>query len=1105
MPEDIDSPDETDSINIICSRVPKIATWQKRSRLIKFELPLLLETNSIEFKQLFLEVSTIGFRTESYEVEYSFSELDGDGRIQLYVSQLKCPIDSDSSVLNETPIKLLVKVASDTKEVARKEFSIRLLPPVSINASVASAYSVVFHQNQIPLISSLEITNNTDEVYDLVKIKAEFDPSEFKDDFWNIEQLGSSQTVQLNERSLKLSANALTTLKERKIVTLTLSITTEDEVLGLFSYEIELLPKHQWGGERNMPELLAAFITPNTYYTDSLLKKASNMLGKDGHKSGIDGYQSGTRERPWMVAAALWAVVSNEGISYSVPPSSFASNGQKIRTNSEISKTLLATCLDTALLFASCLEQAGLNPVIALTKGHALVGCWLKDESFPNITNDDPSDLRNRIALDDIILFETTLATNDRPVQFKQAIKEGSRHISEDSDDDFVYVIDLKQARSRKINPIDTGDDDSPIKPEAAERPKATLPPPPVLPPINDHDADKEELSPEGRVDQWRRKLLDLSKRNRLLNISQRSTGFRIICPDLGTLEDNLAAGKKYNIVSKEVIETEGRSSEQFTLQTGDHLESEVVKDQLKRQNLVANCSERDLDKDLINLFRRAKSDLEEGGANTLFLTLGMLKWRVDGNSERYFKAPLILLPIKLARTSARAKPKIMQLPDESPVFNTTLIELMLQDYEIDLTKYQTGLPKDESGIDVQRVWSEVRSKIVGSPGFEVTEELFLSNFSFSKYLMWKDLSDRIDELKKSKLVNHLVEKPNETYADLADFRDAREVDKIDPSNLYAPLNADSAQIVAIDASAKGADFVLEGPPGTGKSETISNIIAHNLALGKKVLFVSEKMAALDVVYSRLKKVGLGHACLELHSKKATKKEVISQLKDAWIMRESASVEEWQQKAATLKKARGKLNSYVDELHKESHLGFTPFQAVARHVNKGPFCQVKLDWGDDLNEAPVTTPQEFIGACLRAKNLGLAYKDVVDIDTQGLELINVSDWSFVWQSNLKKEASVLKTNTEKLTEIVSAFAREFGVSEVGDIDYHGAYYWCNIASICLKAPENSIAYAVGSDSTKKLEGLKTLAQLKDSLNELLTQYGLSIGDNYIEQLKIEPW
>ena len=143
-------------------------------------------------------------------------------------------------------------------------------------------------------------------------------------------------------------------------------------------------------------------------------------------------------------------------------------------------------------------------------------------------------------------------------------------------------------------------------------------------------------------------------------------------------------------------------------------------------------------------------------------------------------------------------------------------------------------------------------------PGFEVVEDVVLSTFSFAKYLMWKDLAERTETLKVSPFVRHMVDTPRNTYAGGASFMEPCEIDdKVEPGSVLAPLNADSSQIVAIHASGNGGDFVLEGPPGTGKSETIGNIVAHNIGLGRRVLFVSEKMAALEVVYRRLRDHGL--------------------------------------------------------------------------------------------------------------------------------------------------------------------------------------------------------------------------------------------------------
>ena len=807
-----------------------------------------------------------------------------------------------------------------------------------------------------------------------------------------------------------------------------------------------------------------------------------------------------------MIAAAIWSAVCSEGISYCVPPASFTSSGQKIRLTSDISQSLLANCLDTALLFASCLEQAGLNSVIALTKDHAMVGVWLVDESFPVLTSDDPIDLRNRIALKDLILFETTLATSERPIKFSQAIQEADRKIAEDMEHEFVYVLDIKQARSRKINPLNLGDHDGPITVEGTEKEDVELPPAPVLPPVVDNDVIDEEMEPADRVDLWRRKLLDLTKRNKLLNIRQRSMGFRILSPDLGFLEDELAAGKKYNVISRESLVTEGRSEDQFTQQTGRNLQAEFVQDQLHRGSLIADCNEKELEKNLINLFRRAKSDLEEGGSNTLFLAIGMLRWKEDARSDQSYRAPLILLPVKLDRTSARAKPKLRQLPDEGPVFNLTLIELLQQDFEIDLSIFQSSLPEDDSGIDIAGIWKTVRSKIKDTPGFEVVEDLVLSNFSFAKYLMWKDLSDRVDDLRLSPLVDHLIEKPADPYPHCADFIDINEVDeKIAPEKLYAPLNADSSQIVAIDASAKGVDFVLEGPPGTGKSETIANIISHNMAIGKKVLFVSEKMAALDVVYSRLKKVGLGHLCLELHSNKVSKKAVIDQLSESWLAREDTAKENWEDKAKQLASLRNDLNQYITHLHATSHLGYSARDAIARTTLYGESCRVELDWPMDLMTAPAKTKDDVKRIRSASEDLGLAFKDLNGVPPDSFSLINVTEWSNLWQASLISRAKDLNSKIEKYERSIAFFRATLSVELKSELSFVSAQQWYDLAQVVVNSSDQSHAFALGENSKELLSELPEYAKIKEVYDKACKVIGFAGKAEEVSSLPVKKW
>ncbi len=313
-------------------------------------------------------------------------------------------------------------------------------------------------------------------------------------------------------------------------------------------------------------------------------------------------------------------------------------------------------------------------------------------------------------------------------------------------------------------------------------------------------------------------------------------------------------------------------------LRTGEDLDVQFALGALARNEIVANTDDKSLEKGLIELYRKSRADMRESGANTLFLALGMLRWRPEGEEVRSYRAPLILLPARLERRSARSRPYLRAHEDDT-VFNLTLLEMLRQDFDIHLPELAGDLPADESGVDVVRIWKTVRERVREVAGFEVVEDVVLSTFSFAKYLMWKDLADRTDVLKKSPFVRHMIDSPREPYERGSAFLPTDEIDRrIDPRDLLVPLNADSSQIVAIHASENSGDFVLEGPPGTGKSETIGNIIAHNIGVGRRVLFVSEKMAALEVVYRRLRERGLGDFCLELHSAKANKRAVIEQL-----------------------------------------------------------------------------------------------------------------------------------------------------------------------------------------------------------------------------------
>lgn len=160
--------------------------------------------------------------------------------------------------------------------------------------------------------------------------------------------------------------------------------------------------------------------------------------------------------------------------------------------------------------------------------------------------------------------------------------------------------------------------------------------------------------------------------------------------------------------------------------------------------------------------------------------------------------------------------------------------------------------------------------------GWSVSREVKLGIFSFLKINMYRDLLNHADTISQNTNIKRILNSGSESQTDNGDGENHPSVRN--PMSFHTVVDADSSQLEAIALAKSGTSFVLQGPPGTGKSQTITNIIAECLANGKKVLFVSEKLAALEVVYDKLEKAGLSDFCLQLHSHKANKKDVIAEL-----------------------------------------------------------------------------------------------------------------------------------------------------------------------------------------------------------------------------------
>jgi very-short-patch-repair endonuclease len=880
-----------------------------------------------------------------------------------------------------------------------------------LQISTAKKLNLAAFQNAVPALHELVIVNQTSSPISELTVHLASEPPFVKPRVWSVESVGAGESYHLRDLDVHLDGALLSRLTEAESASLCFELRSRsrsDDVLARHESTVELLARNQWGGIGHLPEMVAAFVQPNDQAIDRLLKSAALALQTTGKSGSIDGYSHGPK-RAWELASGIWTAVLQRKLNYALPPASFEHTGQKVRSPSQVVEGGLATCLDLALLFAACMEQAHLNPLLIFTRGHAFVGVWLRDEEFSTAVVDDITAVRKRLKLQEMLVFEATLAAQGQAVGFSQAIANANRQLSEEEEDKFELVVDVKRARMSRIKPLAQAHSVAESMPVAEEpEPTIGIEDAPDLPDEVITDTATSELDPKDRLARWQRKLLDLSLRNTLLNFKQ---GKKALLLDVAApaLEDSLAEGQTIKLLPSPVL-MQGQDPRSLQLHEARSLEDfrkAHAIDGLKRREVFIRLEEQELESRLVELYRGARNAMQEGGSNTLFIALGFLVWTRPDKPDSRVKAPLILLPITLNRKSVRSGFTLQEHEDEA-LFNPTLVEMLRQDFKLELGIHAGDLPRDESGLDIAGIWKRVRSAIKDIRGWEVSEDVVLSMFSFAKYLMWKDLADRADDLRKSPVVAHLIDTPREPYPSTTAFPDARRLDSdYAPQQVFSPLPADSSQLSAVMAAAKGKDFVLIGPPGTGKSQTIANLIAQCLAENKRVLFVAEKIAALDVVFRRLREVGLGEFCLELHSNKSRKLDVLSQLQKCWESKGEVDAAAWEAKAHQLGQVREQLSTYVERLHNRHGNGWTIYKAIGCVVGGDALPALGFNWGSSRthDEAAFAALRDFASR-LQANAAAVGPRQLV---TGPLVPVHVTDWSAKWQQGMLSSAQTLQT------------------------------------------------------------------------------------------------
>ncbi len=824
---------------------------------------------------------------------------------------------------------------------------------VIVELQHAPALCYAMQQNAVPWLRRLALRNESPVARRDLQVTVELagfaTPLALR-----LAELAPGAVHELTLPDVPLHAEAFANAIERTRAALVVTVDGGGERLAVHRSAIDVLAYNEWPGLAPLPALLAAFVSPNHPALAPLLQDVGARLGARTGRPALDGYQSGDPARARAIVEAAHEAITTLGITYVAAPASFERAGQKVRTPEQVLGERLGTCLDLALLHAAVLEQAGLRPFVVVVQGHAFHGAWLVDGSAPEVEIGPAVELRKRAQLDALVVVESTLVCRGGARPFAAAVAAGVARLAADAD--FVAAIDVAAARRLGIRPLPARTHSfAPAAPAGPPVAPATAgPAAPAAPPASPASAAEGEplppqAPPKDRLELWQQKLLDLSLFNRLLNFATTKKTVPLLGHDLDALEDKLQQGGRVRVHARPAVAGGGdpRDLQLASQRAGGDVFAQYLADELRAGRLRADLDAEDLDDRLVEIFRHARTSLEETGANTLYLAIGFLKWFETPQSQKPRRAPLLLLPLVIERLSVQDGFRFV-LDDAEPRLNRTLLQFLQRDFELRVPLGETP-PESELGVDVAAVLDAFRRAVLGQSRWEVETTACIGFFSFTKYLMWLDLQGR-EDLLQSPVLEHLVERPGTAFAqDAPEFARER-LDAIDPATVLCPKDADSSQLAAVLAAAGGRSFVLEGPPGTGKSQTITNLIAQSLADGKRVLFVAEKRAALEVVQRRLAEVGLGPFCLELHSSKSGPKAALAQLQKALAVGQRREPAEWAKVAADLHAARTSLNRLVHELHRPREHGVSVFGAMAELV--GLRAAARVDVGEVLAGGP---------------------------------------------------------------------------------------------------------------------------------------------------------
>lgn len=591
-----------------------------------------------------------------------------------------------------------------------------------------------------------------------------------------------------------------------------------------------------------------------------------------------------------------------------------------------------------------------------------------------------------------------------------------------------------------------------------------------------DQETQSERDAIDKKIDEWKSQLLDLTRRNKLISFKPtktKSLPFENAAPT--ALAGELAQGSEIHIRKRHEADDEDRTA----VHTDDIPE-------LEPNEVFPTRVVDEAENSLYHIGLKNKQYLRERGVDTLYLSLGMLRWYSVDYSDEANRSPLFLAPVELEKSTQKDEDQhdyVIRPKAEGLRLNPALRKKLAAERGLSLPA-DTALSLDDIDAAFEAVYDSIR----GFDRWTIQDDVVLGIFDFTKFSLYSDLERNRPAIKSDPVIRALngdMEPLQEAEGDI-ETPAADELDEVvDPVETYQVLDADSSQQEAIEAAKRGKSFVLQGPPGTGKSQTIANIIAEKLADGERVLFVSEKQAALDVVKNRLDDVGIGRFCLEVHGEKANNADVLSSLEDELKAGQVKSSTKRPGRLQKLRDRRDTINEYGTRLfYSPDGWSLTASQAfgiVSKHTD-APRVEVGINNPVAVDESAVRTAVDELETLARFENQIQSY------ETNPWRHTTLTQWGVDTSDSMRRSLDQQVKAIDQLVETAEQLDSELGSRPQSLSDFRDVE---SLLQHLVERPSITWQEAFFNESfsqeSSRLDELATLEQEREELIDDLSE------------------